>query len=261
MRRAGGAAAAVAAGCLVGCFVDIDNYVVGGASTGGSTTTDAPTIGGATTDVPGGTATAPTTGEPTSAGPFESTSSTTTAATTTTAGDGTTTGDATQAATGAPMTTEPPPPSCPALDAFVSPHTQDAACDACLRERCCGAFEGCGGACVGVWNCAHNETCLADWGSCPDFAANKPAFDATTACMSDKCQAVCNHGPCAAQNAACFDDPACAAIGDCSDVCIAGCAADDAGCPLACWGACKQMHPGGAPEWDAFWACVGDACA
>ena len=245
-------AAAVAAGWLSGCFVDIDNYYgTTAGATAGTTTAGATTA--TTSGIAGTTSAGPTTDGPTTSGSGGASTGEATLGTT-----GVTSGEA--MSTGAPATTEAMP-VCPAFDAFNSPHTQDPACASCLREQCCPSFEACEGACVDVWGCAQSDACLADWAACPGWDANKLAFDAATDCMNAKCKPQCApHNACGAEDLACDADPECKAIGDCSVACTQGCAPDDANCTLGCWGTCKDMHPNGGPEWDAFWSCIGMQC-
>lgn len=247
MRRAGGTAAVVAAGWLSGCFVDIDNFYGTSAATASTGTTG--------TGMAPGTGTGTTGGEPTTSGG----ASTGEGSGGTSGSTGVTSGEPASTATGA--TTEAPP-VCPALDAFKGPHMQDAACASCLRDQCCASFEACAGACVDVWACTESEPCLSDWAACPGWDAHKLAFDAASDCMNAKCKPECAPlGACGAEDLACEADPECKAIGACSIGCNMGCAPDDANCTLGCWATCKDMHPNGAAEWDAFWGCVGMQCA
>ena len=246
-RGASWTAAIVATLGLAGCFVDIDNYYG---------TSAAPTTGGTSTGTStGGTSTGVTTTASSSGTEASPTSS---GAPTTDATSGSTTEAGT---TAAPVSTTTGGPLCPAVDPFTGPHPKDPACEACLREQCCAEFTACSGACVEAWNCADAEGCLSKWPMCPGYDAHKPALDPAFACMNDKCTDACVPvGVCGEQGYACKVDAECQAIGTCVTDCAKGCPAMDNNCALACWGMCKDKHPNGAPEWDAFWACVSMQC-
>jgi hypothetical protein len=66
------------------------------------------------------------------------------------------------------------------------------------------------------------------------------------------CAECAQNGPCLPEVDACFNDPACFDLVNCTANCF----------DQACIDVCKQQNPGGAPEYDAAITCIGcDQCA
>jgi hypothetical protein len=150
------------------------------------------------------------------------------------------------------------------------------ACDACMNSACASQWAACdsNAACTALLNCleqCQDETCYE--GCYTNNQAGAPLLDAVDMCIEQQCGQQCGGGggagggaggggsgdpcescimtSCAAQENACYSDPACGALLDCLGNC------QDQTCDDQCF----SQHQAGAPKLDALDACIEQSCA